>query len=41
VESEVTFQQDIGPLFRDRDIGSISFAFDLSCYKEVHATNVQ
>lgn len=32
----VPFQQNIGPLSRDRDIRSISFAFDLSSYEEVH-----
>jgi hypothetical protein len=32
---EVTFAQDIRPLFRDRDVRSMSFAFDLSSYEEV------
>jgi hypothetical protein len=37
VEQEVTFARDIRPLFRDRDIGSMAFAFDLSSYEEVRA----
>ena len=32
---EVTFAQDICPLFRDRDVSSMSFAFDLSSYDDV------
>jgi hypothetical protein len=32
---EVTFAQDIRPLFRDRDVRSMSFAFDLSSYEHV------
>jgi hypothetical protein len=35
VEQEVTYARDIRPLFRDRDIGSMSFAFDLSSYDDV------
>jgi len=37
VEEEITFARDIRPLFRDRDIGSMSFAFDLSSYEDVRA----
>jgi hypothetical protein len=33
----VTYEQDIRPLFRDRDIQSMSFAFDLSSYEDVRA----
>jgi hypothetical protein len=33
----VTYEQDIRPLFRDRDIQSMSFAFDLSSYDDVRA----
>jgi hypothetical protein len=32
---EVTFAEDIRPLFRDRDVRSMSFAFDLSSYDDV------
>ena len=32
-----TFAQDIRPLFRDRDIASMSFAFDLSSFEDVRA----
>jgi hypothetical protein len=34
---QVTYGQDIRPLFRDRDIQSMSFAFDLSSYDDVRA----
>jgi Ferritin-like len=34
---QVTYEQDIRPLFRDRDIQSMSFAFDLSSYEDVRA----
>jgi hypothetical protein len=37
MEREVTFARDIRPLFRDRDIRSMSFAFDLSSYEGVRA----
>jgi hypothetical protein len=37
VEQEVTYSQHIRPLFRDRDIQSMSFAFDLSSYEDVRA----
>ena len=33
----VTYEQNIRPLFRDRDIQSMSFAFDLSSYDDVRA----
>jgi Ferritin-like len=36
----VTYEQDIRPLFRDRDIQSMSFAFDLSSYDDVR-TNAE
>jgi Ferritin-like len=36
----VTFEQDIRRLFRDRDIQSMSFAFDLSSYDDVR-TNAE
>ncbi len=34
---QVTYQQNIRQLFRDRDIQSMSFAFDLSSYDDVRA----
>ena len=37
MEEEVTFSRDIRPLFRDRDVSSMSFAFDLSSYEDVRA----
>jgi hypothetical protein len=37
VANEITYAQDIRPLFRDRDINSMSFAFDLSSYDDVRA----
>jgi hypothetical protein len=33
----LTYEQNIRPLFRDRDIQSMSFAFDLSSYDDVRA----
>jgi hypothetical protein len=33
----VTYEQNIRPLFRDRDIQSMSFVFDLSSYDDVRA----
>ena len=33
----ITYEQDIRPLFRDRDIQSMSFAFDLSSHEDVRA----
>jgi len=33
--SEVSFERDIRPLFREEDIEEMSFAFDLSSYDEV------
>jgi hypothetical protein len=35
VESQPSFEQDIRPLFRNRDIDAMSFAFDLSSYEDV------
>jgi hypothetical protein len=37
MEDQVTFERDIRPLFRDGDIRSMSFAFDLSSYDDVRA----
>jgi hypothetical protein len=37
VANDITYAQDIRPLFRDRDINSMSFAFDLSSYDDVRA----
>ena len=37
---ELTFAGDIRPLFRDRDVRSMSFAFDLSSYEDVR-TNAE
>jgi hypothetical protein len=37
METQLTFAQDIRPLFRERDIHSMSFAFDLASYEDVHA----
>ena len=34
MEQELSFERDIGPLFRERDIKSMSFAFDLSSYDD-------
>jgi hypothetical protein len=34
---EVGFAQDIRPLFRDGDVRSMSFAFDLSSYEDARA----
>jgi hypothetical protein len=32
---ELSFARDIRPLFRDRDIQSMQFAFDLASYEDV------
>jgi hypothetical protein len=32
---QLSFARDIGPLFRDRDIQSMRFAFDLASYEDV------
>jgi hypothetical protein len=37
MDQDVTFAQDIRPLFTDRDIGSMSRFFDLSSYDDVRA----
>jgi hypothetical protein len=34
-QSTVGFEQDILPLFRDKDVQSMSSAFDLSSYEDV------
>jgi hypothetical protein len=35
MEVELSYEGDIRPLFRDRDVRSMSFAFDLSSYDDV------
>jgi hypothetical protein len=35
MENQVRFERDIRPLFRERDVNSMSFAFDLSSYDDV------
>jgi hypothetical protein len=35
MEQDVSFEQDIRPLWRERDVRSMSFAFDLSSYDDV------
>ena len=35
MNEEVAFARDVRPLFRDRDVRSMSFAFDLSSYEDV------
>jgi hypothetical protein len=35
MDEQVSFERDIRPLFRDGDIRSMSFAFDLSSYDDV------
>jgi hypothetical protein len=35
MEQDVGFERDIRPLWRERDVRSMSFAFDLSSYDEV------
>ena len=37
MEEQVTYERDISPLFRDGDIRSMSFAFDLGSYDDVRA----
>jgi hypothetical protein len=37
MDQNVTFAGDIGPLFRDRDVSSMSSHFDLSSYDDVRA----
>jgi hypothetical protein len=32
---ELSFADDIRPLFRDRDVDSMTFAFDLASYEDV------
>ncbi len=36
-QSAVGFERDIRPLFRDKDVQSMSSAFDLSSYDDVRA----
>jgi hypothetical protein len=35
MEQDVSFERDIRPLWRERDVKSMSFAFDLSSYDDV------
>ena len=35
MEQSLSFEQDIRPLFRERDVKSMSFAFDLASYDDV------
>ena len=35
MEQDVSFERDIRPLWRERDVRSMSFAFDLSSYDDV------
>jgi hypothetical protein len=35
MEQDVSFERDIRPLWRKRDVKSMSFAFDLSSYDDV------
>jgi hypothetical protein len=37
LEQAVSFSEDLRPLFRERDVNSMSFAFDLSSYDDVRA----
>jgi hypothetical protein len=37
MEQDLTFTNDIRPLFRDGDVSSMSFAFDLNSYDDVRA----
>ena len=35
MDQDVTYARDIRPLFREQDVESMSFAFDLSSYEDV------
>jgi hypothetical protein len=35
MKQDASFERDIRPLWRERDVRSMSFAFDLSSYDEV------
>ena len=35
MEQDLSFERDIRPLWRERDVRSMSFAFDLSSYDDV------
>jgi len=35
MQQELSYERDIRPLFRDRDISSMSFAFNLGSYDDV------
>ena len=35
MEQDVSFERDIRPLWRERDLKSMAFAFDLSSYDDV------
>jgi len=41
-KSEMSFESDIRPLFREEDVAEMSFAFDLSSYEDVseHAEDI-
>ena len=36
MEQEVSFERDIRPLWRERDVSSMLSVFDLSSYDDVH-----
>lgn len=40
--ADVSFEQDIKPLFRDKDVKAMSYAFDLGSYEDVkeHAEGI-
>jgi hypothetical protein len=40
-QEAVSFERDIRPLFRERDVNSMSFAFDLSSYEDVRGSAEQ
>ena len=35
MEQDLSFERDIRPLWRERDVKSMTFAFDLSSYNDV------
>jgi hypothetical protein len=35
MEQDLSFERDIRPLFRERDVRSMTFAFDLASYDDV------
>jgi hypothetical protein len=38
-QSAVGFERDIRPLFREKDVASMTFKFDLSSYDDVRANS--